>query len=73
MEKNTVHNLIEVRALIRESYQNGRELEFNKTKWYSHSGKFLCTSTIFDTEFELTVEDIDSLDGYRSVTCEVLI
>lgn len=72
MEKNRAHNLTEVKALIKESYQDGTELNFNKTRWYSHNDKFLCTSTIFDTEFELTVEDVEALDGYRSVTIEVL-
>jgi hypothetical protein len=69
--KNTAHNLNEVKALIKESYQNGNEMNFNKTQWFSHNGNFLCTSNVRDVEFELTVENTDSLDGYRSVIIEV--
>lgn len=67
-----VHNLNEVKALIKESYSSGMEMDFQKTQWNTHDGKFICTSDIRDTEFELTVVDTDLLDGYRSVTIEVV-
>lgn len=72
MIKNTAHNLNEVKALVKESYSSGNEMTFDKTKWFSHDGKFIATSFVFDTEFELVVEDTDSLDGYRSLKVEVL-
>lgn len=71
MIKNTAHNLNEVKALVREAFQNGNELEFHKTQWMSHSGTFICTSHVRDVEFELVVEDVDTLGGFRSVICEV--
>lgn len=71
MEKQTAHNLFEIKALIKESFAKGEELAYEKTKWYSHSGNYLAKSFIRNTEFELVVEDTDSLDGYRSVTVEV--
>lgn len=72
MKKMTVHNLMEIKALIKEAFAFGMELNFENTQWYSHSGKYLAKSFIRDVEFELVVEDVDSLDGYRSVTVEVL-
>jgi hypothetical protein len=72
MQKQTVHNLNEVKALIKESFSRGDELTFDGTKWFKHDGQYLCKSFIRDTEFELTVEDVDTLDGYRSVIVEVL-
>jgi propanediol utilization protein len=69
--KMTVHNLMEVKALIKESFAQGAEHEFNETKWFSHAGQYICKSFVRDVEFELVVEDIQSLDGFRSVTVEV--
>ena len=72
MEKMTAHNLMEVKALIKEAFACGMELNCDGTRWFSHSGEYLAQSFIRNTEFELVVEDVDSLDGYRSVTVEVL-
>ena len=69
--KNTAHNLMEVKALVKEAYQSGNEMRHNLTKWFSHSGKYICQSIIRDTEFDLFVEDVEVLNGYRSVTVEV--
>lgn len=69
--KMTVHNLMEIKALIKESFARGEEYEFDKTKWFTHAGKYIAKSFVRDVEFELVVEDIESLDGYRSVTVEV--
>lgn len=66
-----VHNLMEVKALIKESYSHGTELVFDKTTWLSHNETHICVSRVRDTEFELIVEDTQSLDGYRSVTMEI--
>lgn len=69
--KMQVHNLMEVKALVKEAFQRGDESQFDKQKWAKHDGTFLCTSFVRDTEFELVVEDTDALEGYRSVICEV--
>lgn len=71
MKKHAVHNLNEIKALIKEAYSSGSEHEFDKTDWYTHDGKYLAKSLIRNTEFELVVEDTDALEGYRSVTVEV--
>ena len=70
--KNTVHNLMEAKVLIKEAYGHGDEIRYDNAKWFSHAGQFICTSHVRDIEFDLVVEDVDSLYGYRSVTCEVL-
>lgn len=70
--KQTVHNVTEIKALVKEAYMKATELDLHKAKWFSHDGKFLATSHIRDTEFELVVEDVNSLDGYRSVIVEVI-
>lgn len=71
MLKFTAHNLIEVKALIREAYSNGNEQEFHNRAWFTHDNEYFAKSFVRDTEFELVVEDVDSLDGYRSVIVEV--
>jgi hypothetical protein len=71
-KKMTVHNLMEIKALIKESFARGEEFIYENTQWFSHSGKYLAKSFVRTTEFELVVEDVESLDGYRSVTVEVL-
>jgi len=70
--KMMVHNLMEAKALIKESYSSGNEMSFNEAKWFKHDGTYIGKSFISYTEFEIVVEDTDSLDGYRSVTVEVL-
>ncbi len=72
IKKMTVHNLMEVKALVKESYSRGNELSYNGTEWFTHAGTRIGKSFTRDTEFEIVVEDIESLDGYRSVTVEVL-
>ena len=67
-----VHNIMEAKALIKESYAQGAEHEFEGTEWYTHDGKYIAKSFVRDVEFELVVEDTDTLDGYKSITMEVL-
>ncbi|MBA3955019.1 hypothetical protein H0X48_06905 [Candidatus Dependentiae bacterium] len=69
--KMRAHNLMEVKALIKGAYQSGSEAEYERATWSKHDGTFLCTSHIRDTEFELTIEYTQAIDGYTSVTCEV--
>jgi len=70
--KMTVHNLMEVKALIKESYARGAEMGFNKVQWNKHTGEPICISHIRDTEFELTLSSEEMVDGYRHLTIEVL-
>lgn len=68
-----VHNLNEIKALIKEAYVNANEYAYHEAVWISHrTGEQIARSFIRDTEFEIVVEDVDSLDGYRSVIVEVL-
>jgi hypothetical protein len=71
MKKMTVTNINDIKALITIAFSCGTESCFEGTKWYSHTGKYICKSFIRDVEFELVIEDPDTLDGYRSVTVEV--
>lgn len=64
--KMRVHNLNEVKALIKEAYSHGNEIEFDAVPWESHTGEKLCTSLIRFTDFELILPD------RSSVTVEVL-
>lgn len=52
-KKQTVHNELEARALIKEAYQRGDQDEYDNNKWFTHAGEFLFTSEIRFTEFEL--------------------
>ena len=61
MTKMTVHNIMEVKALIKEEYAKGNEANFNGTGWYDHSGNYLCTSHIDDVDFKLDLEDRSTL------------
>ena len=61
MTKMTVHNLNEVKALIKESFSVGDESQYDYTVWYSHSGELLCTSKMDHTDFELVLEDRSSI------------
>lgn len=72
IEKMRVHNIMEIKALIKTSFALGSEHEFEGTKWYTHDGKYIAKSFVRDVEFELVVEDTDTLDGYKSITMEVL-
>ena len=65
-EKMTVHNLMEVKALIKESFVVGDENEFDGTRWFTHANQFLCLSSVDLTEFTL------HLDTRDSVTVDVL-
>lgn len=71
IKKQTVHNIAEIKALVKESYAQGAELKFDQTEWYSHSGKRLAKTHVYDTEFEVVVEDVESLDGYRSIIIDM--
>ena len=70
-KKMAVHNLSEAKALIKESFARGEEHIYEGTLWYKHGGGVIGKSFIRDTEFEIVVEDTESLDGYKSVTVEV--
>ncbi len=59
--KMRVHNLMEVKALIKEAYGRGSEAEYHGTVWNTHEGQLICVSFIHDTEFELQMEDKSSL------------
>lgn len=66
MKKNTAHNLLEVKTLIKEAFMQGRELVFDDTKWHKHdSDELICTSRIELAEFILDLKD-------HSLTIEVL-
>jgi hypothetical protein len=62
---------MEAKALIKEAYSSGDESMYHETKWYKHDGTYIGKSFVYDTEFEIVVEDTDSLDGYKSVIVEV--
>jgi hypothetical protein len=59
--KMRVHNLMEVKALIKESFGHGSELQFHGTVWNTHEGQLICVSFIRDVEFELQMPDRSSL------------
>lgn len=69
--KMAVHNLMEAKVLIKESYARGEEFIYEGTEWFSHKGNYIAKSFVRDVEFELVAEDTESLDGYRSVIVEV--
>lgn len=56
-----VHNLMEVKALIKEAYARGSEHELHNVTWLSHAGEYLCRSLVSLTEFELILPNNDSL------------
>ena len=53
MEKQTVHNKLEGKTLIKEAYKNGDEAKYDECKFFSHEGEFLFTCRIDFTEFEM--------------------
>lgn len=55
--KMRVHNEMEVRALIKESFSQGDEDQFNGTVWYTHADVKICTSKVSLVEFELIFDD----------------
>ncbi len=58
MEKQTAHNELEVKTLIKESFAQGTEDKYHGTKWFKHdSGDFICESEIELTEFVLHTPD----------------
>jgi len=61
MVKQTVHNLMEAKVLIKESYARGEEQMYDGTRWYTHQGAFICLSNTFLTEFTLHLDTKDSL------------
>jgi hypothetical protein len=65
MKKQTAHNLLEVKVLIKEAFARGDEEKFNGTVWTSHNGEKICISKIELTEYELVLPDMSS------ITCEV--
>lgn len=42
--KQNVHNILEVKALLKEELLSGDPDKYNGTMWYSHSGEYLCRS-----------------------------
>ena len=48
--KMTVHNITEVKALIKESINSGDVEKFNGAQWFSHNGEYICRSF---TSFEM--------------------
>lgn len=67
-----VHNISEIKALIKEAYASGNELAYHEAVWTNRrTGERIAKSFISDTEFELVVEDVQYLDGYKSVLVEV--
>lgn len=52
-KKIFVHNELEARALIKESYSRGSELEYQDTLWLTHNGNKLFTLDIGDVEFTM--------------------
>lgn len=64
--KMRVHNLMEAKALLKEAYAKGSELEFHGTVWRTHDDQLICVSFIRDVEFELEMPD------KSTVTVEVL-
>ena len=59
--KNTAHNLVEVKVLIKEAFGRGDEERFNDMIWYSHTGEELCKSFINLVDFTLDLPDRSSL------------
>ena len=59
--KMRVHNLTETKALVKEAFAKGSELEFHGTVWNTHEGELICVSFIRDVEFELEMPDRSSL------------
>ncbi len=56
-----VHNLNEVRALVKESYARGMEEAFDGATWIAHTGGEICKTAIRFTEFDLVMPDRSSL------------
>ena len=60
--KNTAHNELEVKTLIKEAFSRGDEERYNGMNWFKHdSNELICTSEIKLTEFTLHQEDGSSL------------
>lgn len=53
MKKEYVHNHIEGKILIKDSYRHGDEEKYNGCQFYKHNGEFLFTAKIRLTEFEM--------------------
>ncbi len=60
LRKQTVHNLNEVKALIKEAFARGDEWRYEGTEWFSHDGEKLCKSIIHAIEAELVMPDMSS-------------
>lgn len=56
-----VHNIAEVKALIKESFARGDEYQFDGAHWLTHAGEPICQSVVRHTEFELVLTDRSSL------------
>ena len=52
-----VHNILEARALLKEAYKNGEELDFHLTEWTTHGGRFLFISHIYDHHYFMMNHD----------------
>jgi hypothetical protein len=66
--KINVHNLNEVKALIKEAFANGTEGEYQDATWFTHKDELICKSKINFTEFELI---LSKEDGGGSLTIEM--
>jgi hypothetical protein len=67
----TVTNIDDIKALVRQAYSTGTELSFHRTEWLNGQRQPIAKTFIFDTDFEISVENTESLDGYKSILCEV--
>lgn len=67
----TVTNIDDIKSIVRQFYACGVELSLHRTQWLDSQKKPLAKTFIFDTDFEISVENVESLDGYKSIICEV--
>lgn len=57
MKSMTVHNILEAKALLKESYKRGEEIDFHMTEWTTHGGMFLFISHIYDNHYFMVNAD----------------
>lgn len=60
LKKETVHNLLEAKALIKESFSRGDEEKYNGTEFFTHKGEKLFKCIIKDVEYEMIWPNGDS-------------
>lgn len=56
--KNTAHNLLEVKILLREAIKEGDTLKYNGMSWYDHNGSFLGRSFTGSDMFHLELPNV---------------